>query len=509
MRRSQIFSSLNYQNLEDRKLLAGDVTVVENGNLFIRGDELSNQFAIIADEDGRITVTGRSGTTINGSSEAFQVSDAFDLNGIRGRQASFEGGLRIKTFDGHDRIDIQGIELGGLSHIETGEGDDFVRFLKSTSKHDFAAVTGDGDDTLNFVQTRVHGDFNVATTEGHDSIRVRNSRTWGSTDLFSGAGDDTVTLDRVRLTGDQHRVITHDGDDHITVRDNNVNEAGLDIFAGDGRDQVFAEMNTSNEVDGEVVIAGQDGFDVLHVDGDEDMIEEVNDSGFVSGEDAEGAFYAYNRGDAVETPQFVYWATAVDFDETTRVRSIDWLGSYHGSEASASDNFVIEIFESEAIESLGGGYWFQQPVAVASASYNIGNDANRIDTGQEWSETIYEPDDLESDSGVRRKIFSYSAEIDFEFLADTTYWVSIYTITDIETSDFEAHYVRDDDFAMLLDYPGEPGELREYVQPSGTQADPFPNTNAVQFDDNIELGIDPTRWYFSSSDIKTLLALNP
>ena len=41
---------LNYKNLEERKMLAGDVSVVESGHLFIRGDELSNQIQIVADE---------------------------------------------------------------------------------------------------------------------------------------------------------------------------------------------------------------------------------------------------------------------------------------------------------------------------------------------------------------------------------------------------------------------------------------------------------------------------
>ena len=170
---------LSYESLEERKLLAGDVSVVEDGNLYIRGDELSNQIAIIADESGQVTISGLNNTTINGSTESFRVSNSVDLNGARGRNASFEGGLRILTYGGNDRIDIQGIELGDSSLINTGEGDDFVRFIRSTSHHDFVANSGSGDDSLNFVQTRVRGAFGVSTDNGEDSIRLHNSRTWG------------------------------------------------------------------------------------------------------------------------------------------------------------------------------------------------------------------------------------------------------------------------------------------------------------------------------------------
>jgi len=501
-------SFLSYENLEERKLLAGDVSVVESGQLFIRGDELSNQIAIVADESGQVTVTGLRDTTINGSSEPFVVSGAINLHGEHGRNASFAGGLRIMTFAGNDRIDIQGIELGDASRIVTGEGDDFVRFIRSTSRDEFMVTTDSGHDTLNFVQTRVHGDFDVRTNDGEDSIRIRNSRTWGSTDVRSGAGDDNVILNRVRFTGELQNVMTQDGSDQIQIRNNNVSDSGLNVYAGEGRDHVFAEMNLANEIDGEILIAGQDGFDVLDLDVDEAMEDLITHSGFVSGESAEGAWYAYDRGDSTATPTFNYWATAVEFAETTTIGSIDWLGSYFGSESPDTDNFVIEIFESEAIESIGGGYWFTQPTAEAAARFDIGNEANRADTGEEWREPAFNEDSSDQVFEAEyRRIFSYSAEIDFEFSADETYFVSVYSLTDADPD--PAVYLNDNDFGVLLDYPGEPGEARPYVQPSGTQADPFQNTNAVLFDDNADTGLDPSRWHFSSAEIRTLVTLNP
>ena len=510
MKRQRSHNALNYQGLEGRKMLAGDVTVVENGHLFIRGDELSNQIAIVADDTGQISVIGKNDTTINGGAEPFMVNNSIDLADARSRMASFEGGLRVQMYGGHDRIDVQGIEFADRSYIGTGEGNDFIRFLRSTSQHEFSVVTGNGDDTVNFVQARVHGAFDVATADGHDSIRVQNSRTWAATAILTGTGDDTVNLNISRFTGNNHRVITHDGNDKISVRNNDVNESGLEVYAGGGRDQIFAEMHSSNNVDGDIILAGQDGYDMLDADGDPSMFENVNSSGFVSGKDAEGAWWVYKRGEGSNATNFQYRASAVEFEQTTRVTTIDWLGSYSASHAPDADNFVIEIFENEAIESAHGGYWYRQPVLESAVQFVAGDDVNRMDTGETWFERVYiDPDNPDNDRGIERKIFSYSAEIDFEFLANTTYWVSIYAITDpIEPGNL-THGLLDSDFAVLLDYPGEPGEYFDYIQPSGTQSDPFPNNNAVMFDDNAELGLEPDRWWFNSSDVKTIFSLNP
>ncbi|MEM9409545.1 MAG: hypothetical protein AAGA30_00360 [Planctomycetota bacterium] len=501
-------SVLSYENFEDRKLLAGDVSVIENGHLFIRGDELSNQIEIVADQTGRISVSGLRGTTINGSAEPFRVSDSIDLNGQRGRNASFSGGLRIRTLGGDDRIDIRGIELGDSTRIVTGEGDDFVRFIRSTGRHNFVVTGGDGDDTLNFVQTRFLEGLDLKTNEGEDLIRVHNSRTRGSTSIQSGSDDDTVLINRVRFTGHSQRITTSDGSDQVHVRNNNVNETGLEVYAGDGRDHVFAQMNHANDIEGEILVAGQDGFDVLDLDIAEGMEEWLTESGFVRGGQVEGAWYVYDRPEGnLPTPQFSYWAAAVEFEQATEVRSIDWLGSYFSSEAPESDNFVIEIFESESIISTSGDYWYRQPKLDTAVRFEVGNDVNRLGTGEHWLDNSDLRNSTETEEiGFTRDVYSYSAEINFEFQSDTTYWVSIYSVTEVEPG--QEHYGSDFDFGVLIDYPGEPGELRPYVPPTGTEQEPFQNTNASTFYYDDELGIDQSRWFFSSSAIETLFTLN-
>ena len=53
----------DYQSLEPRRLLAGNVTVVENVHLFIRGDGADNQFELAVNDD-ELQIVGLNGTTI-------------------------------------------------------------------------------------------------------------------------------------------------------------------------------------------------------------------------------------------------------------------------------------------------------------------------------------------------------------------------------------------------------------------------------------------------------------
>ena len=69
---------LNYSSLEDRRLLAGNIRVVENVHLYIRGDQADNQFEVVVEGD-QLQINGLDGTTINGE-------DSFVVAGANGRQ---------------------------------------------------------------------------------------------------------------------------------------------------------------------------------------------------------------------------------------------------------------------------------------------------------------------------------------------------------------------------------------------------------------------------------------
>ena len=74
-RKTQLIS--NYSSLENRRLLAGDVSVwVADSVLNIVGDSLANEIDVTRSENGSLVVTGID-TTVNGSNAEFTVTDPF------------------------------------------------------------------------------------------------------------------------------------------------------------------------------------------------------------------------------------------------------------------------------------------------------------------------------------------------------------------------------------------------------------------------------------------------
>ena len=152
-------------------------------------------------------------------------------------------------------------------------------------------------------------------------------------------------------------------------------------------------------------------------------------------------------------------ADNVEFERGTRIGTIEFLGSYENSVPPvAGDQLVIEIYESETIESDVFGE-YQGPIRPPIATFNIGDNANRVDTGEEWA--IFE---------APRTVFSYSADIDFFFLGGTEYWISIYSNTVAEPggvfNDFytvaeEVTASQADEGALVMS-PGFPGWIPNF-----------------------------------------------
>ena len=402
----------NYECLEARKMLAGDVSVVENGDLFIRGDELSNQIRIVANEPGEISVIGLRGTTVNGSSDPYIVKGASGLEGGGNRIAQFDGGLKIRLNGGNDRVDIQGIRILEESRIVTGEGNDFVRFIRTAAIDKLTVNTNDGDDTLKFVKSRSNVDLQVSLDAGNDTLQISKSRTLGGSSLRTGSEHDRVRLNRVRFTG-VDQVMTQDGNDFVSLRRSNISEHGLDIFAGHGDDEVFVELTEASDVLGEVLVAGQGGTDMLDMVVDDLHRHNAQHSGF-----ERGGTLAFDNGVSL-TEDYglftsVYYdinyslllATPVTVAETTSISEIGWSGIFLENDPPAADNFTIDIYVGD-----GTG-----PVGDRVQSFDIGNDLDRIDSGERidfvFTDTV---------------IYEFRADVDLTLEAGQQYWVSVYS----------------------------------------------------------------------------------
>jgi hypothetical protein len=431
MKRSRRLPSLNYGTLAPRKLLAGDVTVAALDNLFIRGDDESNQIQIVATDSGEVEIIGLHGTTINGSEDPFTVPGTIDLDGARTRNAAIDGGLRIDMKGGHDRIDIRGLEARGDSWISMGDGDDFARFFKSTAHGDLRVLTGEGDDKLRLFQARAVGDLNAFTSDGNDEVLVWNSRVWQDVMVQSGAGHDDVTVKHTRFTGGYHHVMTWTGNDKVDLARNLVNESGLIVEGGDGNDRVFAQMASSDTVLGTIRLSGQKGSDAISMTGS----DEHNDMLVMNGFEEDAGEVVFDQTGAYDYPslstlldsKIVASTLSADYfvlDQDATISTVDWRGSYsliRIDDVPAVDDFTIKIYENTFIDDPTlTDEPYNAPELEPFATYEIGNAVTRTATGKIWTPGEHDP-------GPAQEIYEFSAEIEpIQLEAGKRYWISIY-----------------------------------------------------------------------------------
>lgn len=84
----------------------------------------------------------------------------------------------------------------------------------------------------------------------------------------------------------------------------------------------------------------------------------------------------------------------------TEITTVEWFGLYAISNTPAVDDFVIRIYADT-----------DGPSGSPIATFNVGNDVNRNNTGVTFMFLL--------------DVFQYSADISFAAAANTTYWLSI------------------------------------------------------------------------------------
>lgn len=283
---------LRLEQLEEKRLLAGDVTVsVVAGALIVEGDELGNQVVISSGEaPGEFVITGLDGTTVQTEGE-----DAPDSEGEEpGDQVVVSGvrrGVHVTTFEGDDTVIIEDARIRGNVTIRTGEGEDYVRvgpesgpeifesleeepfsadvaigrsiLIRTGSENDVVELggppiapvpEGDEDDSESAPSLAVRGHTFVGLGEGEDMLAVDAVHgRWGLTangslgeddiqvsnsrfmflGLRGGAGEsgDTVGLDNVRARATV--IGTGDGQDTVDIADSAFGMLGVHLGPGD------------------------------------------------------------------------------------------------------------------------------------------------------------------------------------------------------------------------------------------------------------------------------------
>ena len=409
--------SPSYGILEPKRLLAGNVQAnVQGEHIFIRGDRADNQIRIIANA-GKIQVQGINGTSVNGAG-GVTVDNSFGVSDTNRVGSEFAGGLRVHMGPGNDSIEVNGIRLNSLSIIYGGTGDDQVNVLNTDFFGTAVVQTFEGDDNVVINNTNVAGTLWALTLDGDDSLTVQDSQTLGSAIIATGDGDDFLRLVNNQHLGTPQLALTQDGDDTVEIINPEVGTTSLEIYTGNGDDEVTGALGQA-EIGGNVIIAGQGDIDKAELTIGSNVANRVSVRGFeFNGEvvfrNAREVNYGFATFEKPDDSFFV--ADFVEFNRTTRLSSIEWLGSYENSDPPLSgDNFVVEIYEGGFVTDDQIGT-YQAPIRTPLATFEVGNNANRVDTLQTWT-----------NFDATRKIFSYSADIDFTMSPNKQYWISIYT----------------------------------------------------------------------------------
>ncbi len=176
-----------FESLEDRRLLAGDVTArIVHGDLVIKGDNLSNGITITAGPTaGTVVVTGvdagGSATNVNGASNT-----AVSLSG-------FTGDLKVSMKGGDDTVSITDLTVPGKAKLKGGDGNDKFTLDGVTVDRSLGAYLGSGDDILSMTDGEVTDKTNIKGRSGGDDVTIEHS-TFSKLSVSLGRGDDTLDI---------------------------------------------------------------------------------------------------------------------------------------------------------------------------------------------------------------------------------------------------------------------------------------------------------------------------
>ena len=254
---------LGLESLENRLLLAGNVTVqVSGGDLVVNGDSQDNRIQIVQVMQngqpvaGKFYVTGQNGTKINGQTAGREFSNVTDdmtikLKGGHDRVTLGSGtsiidfvvpdDLDIDMGEGTDKVTLDKILVLDDVSIKTSGGLDFV-WINATlgsfsnqdgADHNLSIETGDAGDIVYLWDTVVPGDLSIeaGNDNSHDTLILYNTQAGDDITINTGSGDDEVVLSLVGALDDL-RINTAGGRDTVEIDQCNVDDLFADLGSG-------------------------------------------------------------------------------------------------------------------------------------------------------------------------------------------------------------------------------------------------------------------------------------
>jgi len=250
-----------YESLEPKRLLAGDVTVFddpESGTVFIRGDAEANEIEIRSTPNvAEVVIRGLNGTLVNGQEEV--SIDATRNTGVNRFQNTI-GGLGLNLGPGDDSLFVRDLIVENRLVAYGGPGDDDYGFYNVISNDDFIVQTFTGNDNISLDTSQSQDRLVVFPLEGDNTVGFDNVFVRNQTLIRAQSGSDTIAIDESNHAGPVF-AFTGSGDDVIVARDTRLGSAvGIQTLAGN--DQLLLDGVEATSGRG-VFVSGGGGTDIL------------------------------------------------------------------------------------------------------------------------------------------------------------------------------------------------------------------------------------------------------
>ena len=261
---SQSLCPLRLERLEEKNMLAGDVTVaVVSGALMIHGDELGNQIAVSSGQaPGEYLIRGLEGTTVRlvdgqdpgdpGPAEGDSPDGGIVVSGVW-------RGIHVAMHEGNDSVYLHDARVRGNVSIRTGEGADLVSVgLPPDPEPGPASIEGDQNGLPLPMGVGIRGSLLIRGGTENDTVQLGGQpepgtgtmveaagegpggpilRVGRSVGVDLGAGEDALAVDsaNVRLA-----LVANGGldADSIDIANTHARRVGLHGGAGDFADSV-------------------------------------------------------------------------------------------------------------------------------------------------------------------------------------------------------------------------------------------------------------------------------
>lgn len=218
------------EQLEDRTLLAGNVTAQFLGqHAFINGDRADNSVEVLIDGDN-VVLRGSDGTTINGSSNDFVLA---------ANSSSLPGSLVASLSSGNDTFVVNGVTVGRDLLINGQAGDDLLVVSTTTVGRNLSIWGAAGHDNIVIDASRIGRDAGIAGFGGDDDIVIRDTTIVDDLVVRGHSGHDVILLDGA-LVGDKSLLAGGSGADNILIQGTSQFFDRMRAFGGAGGDNIEA-----------------------------------------------------------------------------------------------------------------------------------------------------------------------------------------------------------------------------------------------------------------------------